>query len=380
MSCRKYHAPRHGSLQFRPKKRAASVKSAIRAYPADDASTPCHLTGFLSYKAGMTHVIRTKEVRAKNKIQTKEVLDAVTILETPPMIVHGIVGYTTTVNGLQRTKTVLANNLSENVIRRMFKQAYVPGITYEDSRKNKGYTPEDIEELKKSDYIRLIVNSQVHKIKSIGQKVSHVTEIQVNGGSIADKIEFGLKYFEKEINVTDVFNKNDFIDTIGVTKGKGFQGTVKRWGTTILPRKTNKGIRKVACIGAWHPSRVMYSVARAGQMGFHRRTQQNLLVYGIGNGATPIQTDFDLTVKTINPMGGFPHYGNITNDYVMVKGAVTGPVKRVVTIRKPVHTRAAKEVSIKFVDTSSKIGKGRFQTSDEKRAFFGINKEEANTQ
>lgn len=371
MSCRKFHAPRHGSLQFLPKKRAASIKASIKSFPQDDVSKACHLTAFVAYKAGMTHVIRTKEVRAKNKVQTKEVLDAVTLLEAPPIVVNGIVGYAMTVQGLKRTATIMANNLPEGVLRRMFaKNTYTPGMKYEDLRKKVEHTNEEMEMLEKSDCIRLLCSSQVHMIKKIGAKKAHLIEIQINGGSVSDKIKYGMGLLEKTISVHDVFSKNEFLDTIGVTKGKGFQGTVKRWGTTILPRKTNKGTRKVACIGAWHPSRVMYSVARAGQCGFHRRTQQNLHVYGVGNGQELVQTDFDLTQKKINPMGGFPHYGNINSDYIMVKGCVTGPCKRVVTLRKPIHERNVKEVSIKFVDTSSKIGKGRFQTSEEKENFL----------
>ncbi|KAL6121482.1 ribosomal prt L3 [Nucleospora cyclopteri] len=376
MSCRKFHAPRHGSLQFRPKKRADSVRTPIKSYPADDESKQPHLTAFLSYKAGMTHVIRTKEVRAKNKVQTKEILDAVTILETPPMIVHGVVGYVQTVKGLVRSGMVLSKTLDEGVIRKMFAKKYVFGMKHEDLRKNTEYSEEDLNKLQQSDCIRVICHSQVHQINSIRQKKTHIAEIQINGGSIKQKIEYGVSKLDKEVFVSEVFKKDEYLDTIGVTKGKGFQGTVKRWGTTILPRKTNKGIRKVACIGAWHPSRVMYSVARCGQMGFHRRTQQNLLIYAVGNGKQPLQTDFDLTVKTVNPMGGFPHYGDVKSDFVMVKGCVQGPSKRVVTLRQPVHSRPTKEVCIKFVDTSSKIGKGRFQTSEEKRVFYGISKPE----
>lgn len=48
-----------------------------------------------------------------------------------------------------------------------------------------------------------------------------------------------------------------------------------RWGVTRLPRKTHRGLRKVACVGAWHPARLQWSVARAGQMGFHHRTEIN---------------------------------------------------------------------------------------------------------
>merc|ERR1719149_355180 len=107
------------------------------------------------------------------------------------------------------------------------------------------------------------------------QKKAHICEIQVNGGSVADKIAF----------VEGVFEKDEQIDTIAITKGKGFEGVVTRWGVTKLPRKTHKGLRKVACIGSWHPSRVKYTVARAGQNGYHHRTEQNKKIYRIGKAA-----------------------------------------------------------------------------------------------
>jgi hypothetical protein len=44
-------------------------------------------------------------------------------------------------------------------------------------------------------------------------------------------------------------------------------------------------------------------------------------------------TEYDLTEKTITPMGGFPHYGEV-NNFVMLKGCVMGPKKRVITMRK----------------------------------------------
>lgn len=54
-----------------------------------------------------------------------------------------------------------------------------------------------------------------------------------------------------------------------------FVGVTSRWHTKKLPRKTHRGLRKVACIGAWHPARVAFSVARAGQKGYHHRTEIN---------------------------------------------------------------------------------------------------------
>lgn len=45
-------------------------------------------------------------------------------------------------------------------------------------------------------------------------------------------------------------------------------------------------------------------------------------------------TEYDLTEKSITPMGGFPHYGEVNNDFVMLKGCCMGPKKRVITLRK----------------------------------------------
>merc|ERR1711894_588503 len=118
-------------------------------------------------------------------------------------------------------------------------------------------------------------------------------------------------------------------------------------GCKKLPRKTHKGLRKVACIGAWHPARVSFSVARAGQKGYHHRTEI------IKNNAS---TDYDLTEKTITPVGGFPHYGEVNNDFLMIRGCCMGPKKRVLTLRKSLltHTKrkALEKINLKFIDTS----------------------------
>ena len=81
-------------------------------------------------------------------------------------------------------------------------------------------------------------------------------------------------------------------------------GVTARWRTKKLPRKTHKGLRKVACIGAWHPSRVQFGVPRAGQMGYHHRTEVNKKIYRIGEGSDPknATTAADVTEKKITPM------------------------------------------------------------------------------
>jgi len=209
-------------------------------------------------------------------------------------------------------------------------------------------------------------------------------EIQVNGGTVAEKVDWGFELFERKVPVASVFSQNDMIDIIGVTKGKGYEGVITRWGTATLPRKTHRGLRKVACIGAWHPARVRFTVARAGQNGYHHRTEINKKIYRIGAAAvkegekekTPnASTPHDLTQKTITPLGGFPHYGVVDEDFLMLKGAVMGPKKRVITLRKsliPQWSRSALEdIQLKFIDTSSKFGHGRFQTAKEKEKFLG---------
>jgi len=202
-------------------------------------------------------------------------------------------------------------------------------------------------------------------------------EIQINGGSIIDKVDWAKEHFEKSIEVKSVFEQDENIDISGLSKGKGFGGVTARWGTKKLPRKTHKGLRKVACIGAWHPSRVMYSVARAGQHGFHHRTEYNKKIYRIAKGSdeASASTEYDLTKKSITPMGGFVRYGVVDEDFLMIKGGVLGVGRRVLTMRKShkVHTKkaATENVQLKFIDTSSKLGHGRFQTSGEKKTFLG---------
>jgi large subunit ribosomal protein L3e len=135
--------------------------------------------------------------------------------------------------------------------------------------------------------------------------------------------------------------------------------------------------------------------------GYHHRTELNKKIYRIGLGKDEgnASTDSDVTKKAITPMGGFPHYGIVKNDFLMLKGAIPGTKKRVITIRKSLiaHTsrRDLEKVQLKFIDTASKFGvsldsflspylvftlnlqHGSFQTFEEKAAFLGTLKARA---
>jgi len=392
MSHRKFSAPRHGSMGFTPKKRSKRHRGKVKAFPKDDPSKPVHLTAFMGYKAGMTHIVREVD-KLGSKVHKKEVVEAVTILETPPMVVVGIVGYIETPRGTRPLKTVFAEHLSEDCKRRFYKNwhqskkkafsKYAKKWQDEDGRKS---IDADLSKIKKyCTVVRVIAHTQM-KIMRHRNKKAHIMEIQLNGGTITEKVEWAREHFEKQIPIEQVFNQDEMIDVIGVTKGKGFKGVTSRWHTKKLQRKTHKGLRKVACIGAWHPSRVQFTVARAGQKGYHHRTEVNKKVYRIGkscltaDGKKNASTEYDMTAKTINPMGAFPHYGLVNQDYLMIRGCCMGSKKRPITLRKSLITQtkrfAFEKINLKWIDTSSKFGHGRFQTCAEKKTFMGKLKKE----
>jgi len=388
MSHRKFERPRHGSLGFLPRKRTRHHHGKIKSFPKDDASKPPHLTAFMSYKAGMSHIVRDVD-RPGSKLHKKEVAEAVSVVEAPPMVVIGFVGYVETPRGLRALTSVWAGHLSEEVKRRFYKawhKSKQKAFTkyqkrWSDASKASEGSPmaAEIDRAKKyCQVIRAICHTQVSKVK-IGQKKAHIKEIQVNGGTTAAKVDFITGLFEQEVKIADVFSQDEMIDVIGATKGKGFNGVVTRWGVTRLARKSHRGLRKVACIGSWHPARVQFQVPRSGQRGYHHRTEINKKIYRIGKAIKDdpnnAMTENDLTEKSITPMGGFSHYGEVTQDWIMVKGTVMGSRKRLITLRKSllpqVSRKATEKVELKFIDTASKMGHGRFQTSEEKAKFYG---------
>eukprot|EP01088_Endostelium_zonatum_P009101 TRINITY_DN222_c0_g1_i1.p1 TRINITY_DN222_c0_g1~~TRINITY_DN222_c0_g1_i1.p1 ORF type:complete len:430 (-),score=97.18 TRINITY_DN222_c0_g1_i1:83-1372(-) len=396
MSHSKFEHPRHGSLGFLPRKRAARSRGKVKSFPKDNASSKPHLTAFIGYKAGMTHIVRDLD-KPGSRMNKKEIVEAVTIIETPPMVVVGLVGYIETPHGLRSLTTVWAQHLSDECLRRFYKNWYrSKAKAFSKYKKNslaevkgrKGnYLTRELERMKKyCSVIRVIAHTQIRKI-GLRQKKSHIMEIQINGGSAADKVNFGYSLFEKPVSIDTVFEQNDLTDVIGVTRGHGYTGVVSRWGVTRLPRKTHRGLRKVACIGAWHPAKVQFTVARAGQDGYHHRTEINKKIYRVGKATTKGAksntgaTEFDITQKSINPMGGFPHYGEVHEDFIMIKGCCMGPKKRVITLRKSLFESTKRwqleKINLKFIDTSSKFGHGRFQTADEKHKFLGTLKRNA---
>merc|ERR550514_287042 len=388
MSHRKFEHPRCGHLGYLPKRRTKHHKGKIRTFPTDDKTKGVHLTAFMGYKAGMTHVVRGLEKREGRRTIKKDVVEPVTVVECPPMKVVGMVGYIETPRGLRALATVWAQKLPDGVIRRFYKNYHVAAKKaftkyakkYEEDAKSKNHVNRDINRIKKyCSTVRVLCCTQIEKLK-FRQRKAHLMEIQVNGGSVSDKVDWAKGKFEQEIAVGSVFAKDEMVDTIAITRGHGTTGVVKRFGVTRLPRKTHRGLRRVACIGAWHPAAVKWTVGRSGNQGYFHRTQLNQKIYRVGQGAcrgatNNASTDQDPDVKNITPVGGFPHYGIVNEDFLLLKGAVMGPRKRQITIRKsmnpPTHSFSKVQLEVKFIDTASKIGHGKFQTIAEQEKFMG---------
>ncbi|MGQ9529925.1 MAG: 50S ribosomal protein L3 [Candidatus Bathycorpusculaceae bacterium] len=312
MGHRKTHAPRHGSLAYLPRKRAKRLLARIRFWPKIEAETP-RLLGFMGYKAGMTYVFAIED-RKRSPNYGKEVMRPATILETPPMLVCAIRAYTKNAYGMQTITEAWMKDPPEE-LERVF--TLPENFSTEENLKK-------IEEnLDKATKIRVIAITQP-KQTSVPKKKPDIAEIEVGGGTIQQQLEYAKNLLGKTVNPAEIFKEGQYVDIIAISTGKGFQGPVKRWGVTILQHKGRKTKRGIATLGPWNPHHVMYSVPRAGQMGFHQRTEYNKRILRIGKDG-----------KEVTPKGGFIRYGIVRGPYILLDGSVPGPEKRPIKIRYP---------------------------------------------
>ncbi len=305
--------PRRGSMAYYPRVRAKSIVARVRSWPKVDEVKPL---GFAGYKVGMLHVF-VKEDNPNSPFFGKEVFKAVTVIECPPLIVVGIRVYEKTPYGYKTLTEVWSPNLPKYIDRVFTIPKNIPPI--EESVKK-------LEEIKdRIAKVRLIVCTQPWRT-GIGKKKPEVFEIEV-GGDPKEALKYAIDKLGKELKVNDVFKEGQYVDVIAVTKGKGFQGVVKRFGVKILPRwhKHRKGARRIGSIGPTKPA-VMFTTPRAGQMGFHQRTEYNKRILKIGDNP-----------DEINPKSGFKHYGIVRNQYILLEGSVPGPPKRLIKLRFPIR-------------------------------------------
>ena len=318
MARRKHSAPRRGTLALRPRKRASRLVPRIKTWPNVTFDKP-QLLAFLGYKAGMTHLIIIDD-RPGRPTYGQEVFLPVTVIETPPMIPVAARFYEATVAGFKTLTELWVRPPEELEIWRRVKTFSVD----EDHRKR--VLDKVMSNIDKIARVAVLLASQPKLAGGLSKKIPDILEVKIGGGDIKAQIDYALNILGKEIRITDVFKPGQFIDVIGVTKGKGFAGVIKRFGVKELPRwhKHRKGSRRV---GARSPGiGALSTVPQPGQLGFARRTQHNKRIIMIGSNG-----------YEITPSGGFPHYGIVRSDYVVLSGTVQGPPKRPIVLRWPVR-------------------------------------------
>ena len=286
-------SPRKGSLQFWPRKRAKKFLPRVNWNAINSGK---NLKGFICYKVGMVSGF-VKDSTADSMTKGKNIIIPMTILECPPIKIFSIRFY--------KNNKVVNEILTESLEKELKKKVKIP----KDKSKLK-----KIEDIKPEEYddIKVIIYSIVKK--SGLKKKPDLAEIGLNG-NLEEKITFIKENINKEFSALDAFEKNQLVDLRGLTKGKGLQGPVKRFGIQLKVSKSEKGRRKPGSLGPWHPARVTFRVPMAGQLGMFTRVIYNNKIIDLGK----------ISEK---PIKSIKNYGDINTDYILVYGSVQGPSKR----------------------------------------------------
>ncbi|MBI3840988.1 MAG: 50S ribosomal protein L3 [Thaumarchaeota archaeon] len=292
MGHRKHSAPRRGSLAYRPRGRAKSLLPRIRNWPKLLSDKPSIL-GFPGYKAGTIHVI-TVDDRAKTPNFGKPLFNPSSVLAMPEAEVAGLRLYAHE-NGQDKCIADVKAGA----------QAQVQGLPLDRTRR-----------------VGALVSSIPNDV-GLSQKKPVVLEVGVGGSDVKAQAEYVLGLLGKKVKFADVFKAGMYVDVLGITKGKGFEGVITRFGVKRKQHKSRKTVREVGVIGPWHPAAVTYTTARAGQMGFHQRTETGKRILITGNAKE----------NPITPAGGFLHFGEVGGDYAVLRGSVPGPASRFVMVR-----------------------------------------------
>ncbi len=302
------HKPRSGSLQFWPRRRAKSHKPRIRSWAKSKDPKPL---AFIGYKAGMTHII-VKDNDPNSMTKDQSISVPVTIVECPPLKIAASHFYKKTIFGLKLISEHLVENLDKELKRRL----NLPKKT-----STKQLSPE------KYDEIKILVYTQP-KQTDIGKKKPDLMEIAL-GGTKEDQLNFIKENIGKEISIDQIFEETQLIDIHAITTGRGFQGPVKRFGIGLTSHKAEKARRNPGSLGPWKgQTHIMWKVAHAGQTGYFTRTEYNKKLIKIST-----------NLEEINPKSGIAHYGKVKNTFILIKGSIPGPKKRLIVLTQPIRSK-----------------------------------------
>lgn len=315
----KTHRPRRGSLAFSPRKRAKSQVPTIRSW-AQGNSEP-KMGSFAGYKSGMTHVIMIDDT-PRSLTEGMEISVPVTVLEVPAMKMAAVRAYGE--SGPYGTK-ILGEAWSDDLDPALSRKLFTPKKSGKDEAL--AGLKKLVDEGKVAD-LHLISYTLPSVITGLPKKTPDVMENRITGGDVAKRLEYAVSLLGKTVNVSDIFKPGDLVDVSSITKGKGTQGPVKRWGINLMKHKHSRqgSLRQIGTLGPWNPSRVSWRVPQLGQTGYHQRTEYNKRILKIGENG-----------EEVTPAGGFLDYGIVKNNYILIKGSVPGPKKRLVRLRPAIR-------------------------------------------
>jgi large subunit ribosomal protein L3 len=325
-------------MGFSPRSRAASETPRFNSWP-DDEGQP-GLQGFAGYKAGMSHVVTIND-QPNSPREGQEETVPVTVVETPPMRAVAVRAYEDTPYGKRPLTELWTGDVHEDLGRAL-------SVPEEQSGDAESKIREALDQGALAD-VRVITHTVPRGLSSVPKKRPDVMETRVGGGSLDDRVDFAFELIDDggEHSVTDVFRAGEYTDIAGITKGKGTQGPVKRWGVQKRKGKhARQGWRRrIGNLGPWNPSRVRSTVPQQGQTGYHQRTELNKRLVDLGD-------------DEVTPDGGFVNYGEVDGSYALVKGSVPGPNKRLVRFRPAVRPadQPRLDPEVRYVSTASNQG------------------------
>jgi len=319
MGHRRHSQPRRGSLAYLPRGRAKSMEARIRTWPEDNSDEP-KLLAHAGFKAGCVQIVSIDD-REKTPNHGKQLVSLGTVIVTPPVLIIGVRGYSKDHNGLHAEFDFYADDLPKH-ISRLFKL-----------KTKKNPSENTIKSLKNIKEIYAII-AVTPRNAGLEQKKPYVFEVAVKGGNIEKQFEFVNDLLGKEVKIDQVFESGDTVDTAAITKGKGWEGPITRWGVKRKQHKSRKSVREVGSLGPISPQYVMYTVPRAGQRGLHQRIEYDKKIMVMDN--------TENIKYEINPKGGFKHFGNVNGDFIIVRGAVPGTYKRLIKLRTQIRNMPKK--------------------------------------
>jgi len=400
--------PKRGSRGYWPRKRIQSHRAHFNAWPERGASQPPRLQGFAGYKAGMTHAI-VRDPNKNSPTADQEIQSPVTVLEVPPMRAVAVRFYSGSPYGLKTSTEIWADRLEKHLGRLL--TVDTEGAGKDEGRKGERQTLKDrragllgrderssstegrkgeeaeraeteaeekggkgekgdkegkgkkrkheeslsggtIERFKKLDRaaiedVRLLVHTQPHLVSGVPKKVPDLMEVRIGGGTVDQRVEFAKGLLGKELKVEQFAEDGLMVDVAGVTKGKGFSGTIKKWHPKLLSHKNSKHRRMIGTLGPHFPSYVQRTVPQSGQLGLHQRTEFNKRILKVGDRG-----------EEVTPAGGFLGYGSVRNGYVLIQGSVPGPAKRLIKLRDAIRWQGpeTEKTEVLYISKESKQG------------------------